>query len=95
MHVGSGTLDLIFYNMHQSNGHMNSDTANMGMYPVCYCFSLALVFAAIGVQDRGLLVHIDNPGVPSTSLYLIISRFILFRSTSDPESLSESEVVSR
>ena len=77
---------------------MNSYTANTGMYPVYYCFSLALVLAAIGVQDRVLLVHMDNPGVPSTSLYCILAGFdgiILFRSTSDPESLSESEVASR
>ena len=67
------------------------------MYPVYYCFSLALVLAAIGVQDRVLLVHMDNPGVPSTSLYCTLAGFdgiILFRSTSDPESLSESEVAS-
>ena len=73
--------------MHQSNGYMNSYTANTGMYPVYYCFSLALVLAAIGVQDRVLLVHMDNPGVPSTSLYCILAGFdgiILFRSTSDP-----------
>ena len=78
---------------------MNSYTANTGMYPVYHCFNLALVLAAIGVQDRVLLVHMDNPGVPSTSLYCYstlagFDGIILFRSTSDPESLSESEVAS-
>ena len=82
--------------MHQSNGYMDSSIANMGLYPVCNCFSLALVLAAIGVQDRVMLVHMDNPGAPSTSLYCILAGFdgILFRSTSDPESLSETEVAS-
>ena len=80
--------------MHLSNGYMNSNKANTGMYPVYHCFCLALVLAAIGVQDRVLLVHMDNPGVPSTFLYCILAGFggiIVLRSTSDPESLSDSE----
>ena len=40
---------------------------------VCHYFSLDLVLAAIGVQDRVLLFHMNNPGVPSTSLYCTLA----------------------
>ena len=52
---------------------MNGYKPNISMRPVttkvCYCFSLALLLAAVDVQDLVLIVLMDNPGVPSTSLY--------------------------
>ena len=85
--------------MHQGNGHMKSymkliRACTQLSLRVCHCFSLALVLAAIGVQDRVLLVHMDNPEVPSTSLYCTLADLgiTVLRLHSDPESVSESEL---
>ena len=73
--VGAVTSFLFFYNNYATRQwtHEIATKAYISMHPVitrvCHCFSLALILAAIGVQDLVLLVHMDNQVVPSTSLY--------------------------